>query len=99
MGSGPVVAYTVPTGKRATVVATALIVKLDSDQNLRFRAGGKLQLQRGIGETITEASPVFISYGTFNLMSGEQISCSTQNDATGGGIIYLNASVLSEIPE
>jgi len=63
LATDPAVAYTCPAGKRASVQVTALIQTLTAIQNLRFRVATVLILQRGIGETITSASPVFVSIG------------------------------------
>jgi len=92
-------AYTCPTGKRASVQVTALIQDLETTQNLRFRVAGILILQRGTGEVITSASPVFVDIGLFHIEAGDTVTCTTSNTGTQGGNLILNASVLAEIPE
>jgi len=93
------VAYTCPVGKRASVQVTALIQTLTSIQNLRFRVATVLILQRGTGETITSASPVFVNIGLFHINAGDTVTTTTSNSGTEGGILILNASVLAEVPE
>jgi len=92
-------AYTCPTGKRASVQVTALIQELAVDENLRFRVAGVLILQRGIGEVITMGSPVFVNIGLFHINAGDTVTVTTSNTGTEGGTLILNASVLAEIPE
>jgi len=98
LAADPALAYTCPTGKRASVEVTALITLLAVDENLRIRVGGVLVYQEGIGETIDANPPKYIQLGTFHLAAGETVTCTTSNSGTEGGKIRLNASVLSEIP-
>jgi len=91
-------AYTCPTGKRASVRVTALIQDLEVDQNLRFRVAGVLIYQEGVGIVITQASPKFIDLGLFHIVAGETVTCTTSNSGTADGELILNASVLAEIP-
>lgn len=97
----PALAYTCPAGKRASVHVTTLIYTLTNTQNLRFRVAGILIMQRGISEIIPTGgagAPVFVDLGMFHIDENQTISCTTSNVGTEGGVIILNAAVLSEIP-
>jgi hypothetical protein len=94
----PALAYTCPAGKKATVRVTTLIQSLLTNENLRYRVAGELQMQVGTGVTISNP-PVYFDLGVFNIDAGDTVTCTTSNTGTEGGVIFLNANVLSEIPE